>query len=198
MKIDPASEDSSSLYRLVTSLVAPRPIAWISTVDDSGKTNLAPYSSFNYVNFTPPILMFSAGDKNQTELKDTPSNILSTEEFVVNVVTRSLGKKMDRTSASVDESEFTYADVDSSPSEIVDPPIVAESAAAMECTFHSSKRFGDHTVIFGEVVQFHIDNELFIDNKIDSLQIETIGRIGGPYYSDTDPVELQRNFDFGV
>lgn len=198
MDVDPDGEDRSSLYRLLTTLVVPRPIGWISTVDESGAPNLAPYSAFNYVNYEPPIVMFSAGDADGGGLKDTPSNILATEEFVLNLVAESLGEQMDATSASVEGNEFDRAGLERRPSSLVEPPRVADAPAAMECTLHSSVRFGDHTVIFGEIVRVHVAEELLVNGKIDARKVRAIGRLGGPYYTDTRPVELQREFASGL
>lgn len=178
--------------RIVKTAVSPRPIAWISTVSEDGVENLAPFSSYNYISSSPPVLVFNSGMRDG-ELKDTPHNAIETGEFVVNVVTEELIEKMDRTAdeLSSEESEFTYADVERVPSETVAPPRVADAAVSMECTLYDSMSVYDRTVVLGDVVRFHVAEAVMTDGKIDVEKITTVGRLGGPYYTTGNPIEFE-------
>ena len=140
MELDPADRDAA--YRALTSVLAPRPIGWISTVDAAGVGNLAPFSFFNAVSSRPPAVAFSPGDRDGT-LKDTPRNALDTGEFVVNLATEDLIEDVDRTSVDAAGSEFDLAGLEREPSLVVGPPRVAESPAVLECTVLDSVRVGD-------------------------------------------------------
>ncbi len=180
--------------RLIKTAVSPRPIAWISTVDEEGRPNLAPFSSYNYVSSSPPVLVFHSGDRDDGEIKDTARNAVETEEFVVNVVTEELIEEMDLTAEPLPagESEFAHANVESEPSETVEPPRVADAVISMECTLYDSMRVYDRTVVLGDVVRYHVDETAMVDGKVDSNQITTVGRLGGPYYTTGTPIEFER------
>ncbi len=181
--------------RIIKTAVSPRPIAWISTVDGDGGTNLAPFSSYNYVSSSPPVLVFHSGDKADGTQKDTARNAVETEEFVVNVVTEDVLTQMDKTADELppEESEFDYADLESVPSEVVTPPRVADSVLSMECTLYDSMRVYDRTVVLGDVVRFHAAEEILTDGKVDVNKVTTIGRLGGPYYTAGNPLDFEMN-----
>ncbi len=180
--------------RIVKTAVAPRPIAWISTVSEGGVENLAPFSSYNYVSSSPPVLVFNSSEKEDGELKDTPRNAIDTGEFVVNVVTEDLIEEMDLTAADLpsEESEFAHAELERAPSEAVTPPRVAGAAVSMECTLYDSISVYDRTMVFGEVVRYHVAEEALTGGKIDSRNVTTVGRLGGPYYTTGEPIEFER------
>jgi len=180
--------------RLIKTAVSPRPIAWISTVSEEGIENLAPFSSYNYVSSSPPVLAFNSTKGEDGELKDTPRNAIDTGEFVVNVVTERLIEQMDATAAELPsaESEFTHADVDRVPSETVAPPRVADAVVSMECTLYDSTDVYDRTVVLGDVVRYHVAEEIMTDGKVDMNEVTTVGRLGGPYYTTGEPIEFQR------
>ena len=180
--------------RVIKTAVSPRPIAWISTVDEDGNPNLAPFSSYNYVSSSPPVLVFNSGDREDGEIKDTPRNAIETGEFVVNVVTEELIEEMDLTAEALPtgESEFTHANVESAPSGTVAPPRVADALISMECTLYDSMRVYDRTVVLGDVVRYHVAEEAMKDGKVDSNLITTVGRLGGPYYTTGSPIEFER------
>lgn len=182
--------------RFIKSLVNPRPIAWISTRSRDGVDNLAPFSAYNYVCSKHAVVMFSAGYRDGDELKDTPNNILEMEEFAVNVVTDDVARKMDQTSASLprDESEFDFADVDRAECETIAASRVADAAATMECRLYDSVRIYTNLIIFGEVQYFHVSEDLLTDGKPDMNKINTIARLGGPYYTDAEHIDLERQY----
>ncbi len=187
--IDP---NPSTSGRLVKTAVSPRPIAWISTVSEDGVDNLAPFSSYNYVSPSPPVLVFNAGIRDDGRLKDTPQNAIDTGEFVVNVVTEELVERMDQTSDDLpaDESEFDHANVERIPSTDVAPPRVVDAVVSMECTLYDSMRVYDRIAVFGEVVRFHVTEEVLTDGKIDVRKVDIVGRLGGPYYTTTAPTDF--------
>lgn len=181
--------------RIVKSIVTPRPIAWISTVDGAGAENLAPFSAYNYVSSSPPVVAFSAsrpGDR----WKDTAENALATGEFAVNVVTARLAERMDRTSASLEpgESEFEFAGVERADCEAIAPPRVAGAVATMECRLYDSIRVYDNLVVLGEGVHLHLADEVTTDGRVDARKVDTVGRLGGPLYTVSEPMDFERQF----
>ena len=164
------------------AIVAPRPIGWISSMDNEGRVNLAPYSFFNAVCDRPPMVMFSSSG-----WKDTVGNIQATGEFVCNLVTGPLAEKMNLTSASLPHgvNEFEFAGLAPAPSRMVRPPRVAESPAALECRLvqiiqlhdvHGAKL--DQYVTIGQVVGVHIDRAYLRDGLFDLLATHPVQRAG--------------------
>ena len=187
--------DSAVTARTIKTLVTPRPIAWVSTVDAEGRENLAPFSAYNYISQSPPVLMFSSS-KRGDRYKDSAENARDTGEFAVNVVTERLAQTMDTTSKDLPpgESEFEYADVERADCVAIDAPRVADAAATLECRHHDSLEIAGRLVTFGEVVYAHVDDDLLVDGKIDSRKVDTVGRLGGPFYTVSDPIEFERQF----
>lgn len=193
MEIDPASDDRS-LYRMLTGLVVPRPIGWISTQSAEGVDNIAPYSFFNAVSVDPPILMFSPVDRPHG-LTDTASNVEATEEFVVNLVTHEFADAMNLSSAELpaEESEFDHAELERAPSSHVAPPRVAGVAAAFECTLHDLLEVGSNTIVLGEAISVHVRDDVLTDGKVDTAKLDIVGRLAGGYYDKiTDRFEMKR------
>lgn len=195
MEVYPDACDWDQLYRLVTTAVIPRPIGWISTCDADGADNLAPFSSFNYVSHQPIVLMFTAGPRDGGELKDTPRNAIENEEFVFNLVTEPLAEQMNRTSEALEPgvSEYDFAGVERAESVTVDPPRVAAADISFECRLYDVYRFEHGRVmILGEVTYIHIDHSLLSDGEVDALKVDAVGRLGGPYYTGVDVMDLRR------
>jgi len=194
--IEYKQEDLSSREnaRLIKSAVSPRPIAWISTTSEDGGDNLAPFSSYNYVSSQEPVVMFNSPNEDNGGLKDTPQNILDTSEFAVNVVTEPQIERMDHTAESLpsDESEFNLAGIKSAPCRQISPPRVAEAAVTMECTLYDSIEVHDRLMVLGEVKYFHLSEEVMTDGKIEMRKLPTVGRLGGPHYTVSEPVEFER------
>ncbi len=190
MQFDPQNIEQKSIYKLLTGIVIPRPIGWISSISEEGITNLAPFSYFNAVGDDPPHIMFSAGH-GQNANKDTLNNVLATKQFVVNMVTEELVEQMNSTAQKIPshESEFDHAGLTPIPSLKIKPPRVKESPIAMECelvhhyTLENSK-FGGSTILVGRIVMFHIaDNMLLDDFKINLEMYKPIARLAGSNYS---------------
>ena len=150
--VSSADLTGDDVYRLLTSIIVPRPIAWVSTVSAGGVRNLAPHSYFNGVSSSPPLVMFSA------ELTgDTAANIRSTGEFVVNTVSVALAVPMETTASRVDTSvdEFALAGLTPVAAVDVEPPLIDESPASLECVVRDARPFGDSLMVVGEVVRIH-------------------------------------------
>jgi flavin reductase (DIM6/NTAB) family NADH-FMN oxidoreductase RutF len=188
-RIDPDALDGS-LYRTLAGAVIPRPIAWVSSLSPEGVENLAPYSFFNVVSTSPPVVMFAPTDRSDRPegLSDSARNALDTEEFVVNVVTEPLAEAMNATSATLppDESEFDHANLERAASETVAPPRVAAAEVAFECELYESIDVGSNTMVLGEVVSVYLDEDVTTDGKLDVEKLDAIGRLSGSYYSRTD------------
>jgi flavin reductase (DIM6/NTAB) family NADH-FMN oxidoreductase RutF len=191
MIIDPTAETYPQVYRLLTGTIVPRPIAFVSTLSPDGVRNLAPFSFFNGVCSNPPILCFSTAIRRDGTQKDTYNNIVATKEFVVNIVSGEISGQMNASSADVppDVDEFTLSGLTPVGSDLIRPPRVMESRVSMECTLLKVVDFGFHpggaSTIFGQVLRFHIRDELFDDYRIDPDKLDAIGRMGGSVYVRT-------------
>ena len=143
MRLDPADLAAEESYRLITGIVVPRPIAWVSTLSAGGTVNLAPFSAFTFVSPKPPMLAISIGRKAGI-YKDTAHNILATEEFVVHIADTALMSEVHGSSAEfpADVSEVEELGLDTIASEKVSPPRIARAPIAMECRFSNALEFG--------------------------------------------------------
>lgn len=194
------------LYNILISCVAPRPIAWVSTLSPAGQPNLAPFSFFNCVSAKPPLLAFSPAlraprepNPAKGEPKDTLRNIRETKEFVVNVVTYDLLEPMNLTSGEYGASvnEFELAKLTPAGSKVVRPPRLGESPVSFECKLHQILEFspapGGGTLLIGEIVAVHIADSHLKDGRLDRNSLDLIGRMGGIQYTRTrDRIELPR------
>lgn len=195
-EFDSTELDGDENGRLVKCAVTPRPIAWISTTSEDGVDNLAPFSSYNYVSSNHPVVLFNTPNEDHGGLKDTARNVLATGEFAVNVVTEPLLEQMDHSSAPIssDESEFELAGVDRAPCRRISPPRVADAVVTMECTYYDSMEIHDRLLILGEVQYFHVADDVLTGGRIDMQKVDTVGRLGGPYYTVSDPIEFERRY----
>lgn len=193
---DPAELNARENARIVKCAVTPRPIAWISTRSEDGIDNLAPFSSYNYVSSSTPIVLFNSSTRSDGGLKDTAQNALDTGEFAINVVTEALLERMDHTSETIptNESEFDLAGVERAACRRISPPRVADAVVTMECTLYDSIEIHDRSMILGEVQYFHVSEDVLTDDRIDMREIDTVGRLGGPYYTVADPIEFERRY----
>jgi flavin reductase (DIM6/NTAB) family NADH-FMN oxidoreductase RutF len=198
MIVSPSDISHSELYGILLNSVAPRPIAWVSTVSASGRPNLAPFSFFNAVCVDPPLLAFAPGHRmpkqpevSHGEVKDTLRNIRETREFVVNIVTYELGEAMNVSSGEYDAAvnEFALAKVTPEPSKVVRPPRVGESPVSFECKLHQILDFSpaptSSSLVIGQIVSIHIDDAHLKDGKLDRNSLDLIGRMGGMQYTRT-------------
>ncbi|MGZ4815773.1 MAG: flavin reductase family protein [Terriglobales bacterium] len=206
MNVIPSEIPHSELYGILLNSVAPRPIAWVSTLSASGQPNLAPFSFFNTMCVDPPLLGFAPGlrppkqsDASHGEPKDTLRNIRETKEFVVNVVTYELLHQMNVTSGEYDPSvnEFELARVTPAPSRLVRPARVAESPVSFECRLRQILDFSpaptSSSLVFGEIVFIHIEDAHIKNGRLDRNSLDLIGRMGGIQCTrTTERIELAR------
>ncbi|HUL54487.1 MAG TPA: flavin reductase family protein [Opitutaceae bacterium] len=200
MLLDFAKLPAREVYGWMTSVIAPRPIAWVSTISAAGRTNLAPFSFFQGVTSNPPTLMFVPVNNRDGQPKDTVRNIREVPEFVVNVVPYALAEPMNATAATLPygESEFEKCGIASTPSVRVRPPRVAAVPVAFECTLHQIVDIGEGplaaNVVFGRIHLVHVsDAVLGADGRVDPAKIDLIGRMSGELYCrTTDHFALKR------
>src|ERR1035437_192806 len=198
MNVNPSSLSHSELYSLILSSVAPRPIAWVSTLSASGQPNLAPFSFFNCVCAEPPLLAFAPGlrppkqaGSAHGEAKDTLRNIRETREFVINVVTYELAEVMNQTSGEYDASinEFELAQIAPAPSQVGKGPRVAASPVSFECRLYQILDFSaspeSGSLVIGQIVSIHVDDSHMKQGKLDRNSLDLIGRMGGIQYTRT-------------
>ncbi len=187
LHLDPATEPPRALYHLLNSVVAPRPIAWVSTISPTGVANVAPHSYCMIVSANPPIIAFSS-----TGAKDTLRNVRESGEFVFNQVTEALVQEMNLTSADfpADTSEFDWAGLTPVPSVSVRPPRVGESPVALECRLLSVQEYGNDPsyLIIGQVVHLAIDPAFVTDGVLDPARARPVARLMRNAYSRTREV----------
>ncbi len=177
----------------------PRPIAWVSTIDSVGNTNLAPFSFFTVASVNPPVLCFSPLlDRDRGE-KDTLTNIHKTGEFVVNIVSHELTAKMNQTSAPYAEevNEFEQVGLTAQSSVVVKAPGVLESKVRFECTLQHVISFGDAplagNLVLGEIRHIYLHPDIYRDGRVDVNALDTVGRLAGNFYSTIrDQFEIAR------
>lgn len=195
MQLDPSTLSNADNYSLLTNLVVPRPIAWVTTQNKSGVVNLAPFSFFNVVGSNPPYIIISIGENDSGQPKDTARNILDSGAFVVNLVTEDLFDAMNISAADFppEQSELKAARLHAAPSVRVTPPRVAEAQASLECTLFSVQPLGANTLFIGEVVMFHVADQL-VGPRLHINHFSPIGRLGSPAYycRTTDRVGIVR------
>ena len=179
-------------YPWLINAINPRPIAWVSTITADGRTNLAPFSFFQGVCANPPTLLFTGANDRTGRKKDSVVNVEEVPEFVVNVVPYALRDPMNATSAPLPhgESEAEKFNIATVSSLRVRPPRVAASPVAFECKLDRIVRIGEGplaaNVVFGTVLCMHVDESVLgADGKIDPVKLDTIGRMGGDYYTRT-------------
>ena len=185
-------------YKLLTGIVVPRPIAFVTTLDAEGRINAAPFSYFNMMGSDPPIVAFGPSWRPDGTPKDTPHNIRATGEFVINLVDENLAQQMNICAVDFPpgESEIEAAGLELLPSLRVKPPRVALSPAHLECREHATIEIRRTRVVLGEVLHVHIRDDLVNPEKyyVRSEALGLIGRMhGGGWYARTsDLFEMPR------
>lgn len=202
MEINPGEIPASALNRIILGTVVPRPIAWVSSVDEKGQPNLAPFSFFNAVCTRPPTLLFCPGVRGlDGATKDTLNNIRATKEYVINIVTEATADAMNRTATELPpgHNEFEFGELTPAPSTRVKPPRVAQSPVNFECELRQIIEIGDGLpgsgwIVIGEVVHLHVADEVMLpDYKIDIHALKPIGRLSGYSYTRvSDIFEMRR------
>lgn len=186
--VDGDSLDTETAYRLLVGCVAPRPVAWITTVDEQGRVNAAPFSSYNYVATSPPMLAINIAKRpGSGNTKDTARNIVRSREFVVNVATEHNMELMHLSAQEFapDVSEVDALDIGLLPSRHVRPPRIAISPVQMECRLDQVIVLGRgiNTLYIGEILAFHLSDAVYDGKRVDTAKMRPIARLGGPFYA---------------
>ena len=189
--IDPISLETKELHKILLSSIAPRPIAFASTIDSNGNVNLSPFSYFNVFSSNPPILIFSPSRRvRDNTTKHTLENAMETKEVVINVVNFPIVEQMSKSSIEYEKgiNEFIETGLTQVKSILVKPPRVLESPISFECKVQDIVSLGESggagQLIIAKVVQIHIDKK-FIDKNgdIDSEKLDLVARMGGDWYT---------------
>jgi flavin reductase (DIM6/NTAB) family NADH-FMN oxidoreductase RutF len=201
LKIDPNDLASQDSAHLLGDIVVPRPIAWVSTVDENGVFNLAPFSCYGLVSSFPMVVGFSVGSYRDGQKKDTLRNIELTKYFVINIVTETLAAAMNVTAAPYPReiSEFVKAGITPVKADIVSAPMVEESPVKMECSVIQIIEFGrtpiTNSLILGSVLRVHVADELWnqLTRRVEGLKpIARLGGDGDMYCSTKDTFQMKR------
>ena len=190
MRIDPKEIPTAQLHGYLLGSVAPRPIAFVSTVNKDGVRNLSPFSFFNVFSANPPIAIFSPARRvRDNTTKHTLENVLATKECVINVVSYDIVQQMSLSSTEYEGGvdEFIKSGLTPIESELVTPARVAESPVQMECKLkevvHLGSEGGAGNLVICEVVMMHIDDSILNEEgKIDQHKIDLVSRLGGNWY----------------
>ena len=196
MKFDPNKQSFKDNHRLMIGSIVPRPIAFVSTKSKDGILNLAPFSYFNGVCSNPPTIMFAPARKGYGGLtKDTLNNISDTEEFVVNIVSEEIVEPMVACATDFEKevNEFEISGLTPVDSVKVAPPCVKESKVSFECRLQTIVPVGEAEpgggfVVIGNIVMFHVDDDIYRDGRIDLDALKPVGRLAGNNYSRINDV----------
>jgi flavin reductase (DIM6/NTAB) family NADH-FMN oxidoreductase RutF len=200
LAFDPANHSTNDIYKLMVGSIVPRPIALVSSVDEGGVRNLAPFSYFTACSANPPVVVFCPILRPVSPMtKDTLRNIMATREFVVNIVSEQFAERMNATAAQVlpEVDEFELSGLTPIPSELIKPARVAESHIHMECRLlqvvQVSGEPGGGSLVLGEVLRFHVRQDMIDNFRIDPDKLHAIGRMAGSTYVRTsDRFDLER------
>ncbi len=199
MKIDPTHLEKKETHDLLVGATLPRPIAFISTIDESGIFNLAPYSFCIPLPANPPVVGIGIGRRRDGSKKDTLLNIEATKDFVFNIVPGTLAEVMNQTSAEYprEVDEFQMTGLTPVKADLVKSPRLAESPINMECRLVHIQEYGEfpqiYSFVVGEVLRVHVRDEFWVNGEIQSPQLGLIGRMGGNFYCrTTDVFEMKK------
>lgn len=198
MEFDLTGDHAKYAYKLLAGLVTPRPIAWVTTQDEDGRVNAAPFSFFNVFGTRPPILGFAPGDKEPGIPKDTARNIRRTGEFVVNLVDESCAEAMNTTSAEIPfgESEIELAKLNTTASSVVAPPRIIEAPVSLECREWSTLEIGRNRLVIGLIERIHTKEGILNPQTllVNGDAFHPIGRMEVPsgYCRTRDHFEMKR------
>jgi flavin reductase (DIM6/NTAB) family NADH-FMN oxidoreductase RutF len=183
VKFDVEKAKPREIYNLLIGLVAPRPIALITSMDENGGLNAAPFSAYNYLCTDPPIVGIGVANRPEHQPKDTAHNIRRTGEFVINVVTEDIAPQMNicATDFPAEVSELEMANLETAPSAVVKVPRIASAHAALECREHTTLEIGRSRIVLGRVVSIYVEDQ-YVDPGgpyILAEQLHAIGRMNG-------------------
>jgi flavin reductase (DIM6/NTAB) family NADH-FMN oxidoreductase RutF len=198
MELDFVTTHADRAYPILAGLITPRPIAWVTTLNENGSVNAAPFSFFNLFGSEPPLVIFAPGNRADDFPKDTARNCQRTHEFVINLVDEPLAQAMNRTSSSLPYgvSEVDQENLATAPSSVVAPPRLAAAPAALECRVHSLQEIGANRLVLGIVERAHVRDELIDPATLRILgeRFHPIGRMAVPnwYCRTADLFEMPR------
>jgi flavin reductase (DIM6/NTAB) family NADH-FMN oxidoreductase RutF len=191
MYIDTATLSPEQTYKLMTGIVVPRPIAWITTRSESGVINVAPFSCYTIVSNKPPMIGVNIGRKAGVR-KDTGKNIHDSKEFVVNIASEDLLLPLHQSAIEYDSdvSEVEVLGLETLPTHTINVPRLKAVPVSMECRLHSITPYGETGAEFyvGEVMAIHVRDTLIHDGKIETTDLRPICRLGGPNYAEMGKV----------
>lgn len=194
MTIDPKNIDPREFYTYATSAIAPRPIAFASTIDAKGNVNLSPFSFFNFVGINPPILVFSPNRRGKDgSQKNTTENLHEIPEVVINLVDFEMVQQMSLSSCEYPKgvNEFKKAGFTEEKSLLIQPPRVKESPVQFECKVLEIKEYGTANIVICEILMAHFADDILDENgKIDQLKTDWVARLGGDWYARISPDTL--------
>lgn len=181
MEVDPSIFDQAEMNFLLTGLIVPRAIGWISTISRSGIANLSPFSFFTVASTAPPHLLFSSA----SDTKDSVVNARETGQFVANITDQSLVDVIVGSSAAVapDVDEFELVGLERAPSVRVAPPRVARAKAHLECEVRQIVSVGTSSLVIGEVVHLHCDPSIWAGGRVQARLLDPLARLGGSNYA---------------
>jgi flavin reductase (DIM6/NTAB) family NADH-FMN oxidoreductase RutF len=185
LAIDPSSNTERENYKLLIGSIIPRPIAFVTTLSQAGVLNGAPFSYFNIVSANPPLVSLAI-QRSGVKQKDTARNIVETKEFVIHIVDEANVNKINETAASLppEQSEIDLVKLSPVPSTEISVPGVMESKIRMECLLEQALEVGGTTdLIIGRIVQFHIDEGIYEQGKIDPSGLGAVSRLAGNDYA---------------
>lgn len=198
IELDLLTTHADRAYPILAGLVTPRPIAWVTTLNEDRSVNAAPFSFFNLFGVDPPLVIFAPGDRDDGSPKDTARNCQRSGEFVINLVDEPLAEVMNRTSAAVayGVSETEREALQTSASSVVAPPRITGAPAALECKVHSVQMIGENRLVFGIVHRVQVREE-FLDPatlRIRGERFHPVGRMSVPdwYCKTSDLFEMVR------
>jgi flavin reductase (DIM6/NTAB) family NADH-FMN oxidoreductase RutF len=199
VKINPASLDRREAHDFFVGTAVPRPIAFVSTVGNTGVYNLAPFSFFVPLSAKPAIVGLGISRRRDGSKKDTLVNIEQTRDFVVNLVTEGMAEAMNQASGEYpyEVDEFKITGLTPIRADFVKSPMVGESPINMECRFLQVLEWGEfpniNSFIIAEVIQVHVKDEFWAGGEIQSSKLKAVGRMGGDLYCrTTDVFEMKR------
>ncbi len=187
---DPGAMETRAFYRVLNSVVVPRPIAWVCSRSADGVLNLAPHSFYTVACVDPPVVQFTSVGR-----KDSLRNVEATGEFTVNLTPRALFEQVNATGTDFppDEDEAEHTGVRLEPSERIATPRVAESPVSVECTLHATLRLGDSTVVFGKVEHISVWESAVRDGRPRIEHLQPLARLGGNEWSTIGEIrEIRR------
>ncbi len=189
ISIDPSKNSERDNYKLLIGTIIPRPIAFVTTESEGGIVNGAPFSYFNIVSSNPPMVSLAI-QRPDNQLKDTARNIYNNHEFVVHIVDADNVAKINETAASLSpkESEVEIANLTLIASEDISVPGVKEAKVRMECRLVKAIPLGGNgpgsDLFIGQVVRFHIDEEIYKDGRTDPRALNAVSRLAGSSYAE--------------